>query len=152
MTSVTDKIVSTEASGPFFGSSMLREDKDKQVPSIVVVVQENRSFTDVVHHPFPPLKIKAHAQQLELINGELVVSFLEGELEKMVEDFKFASVLKFFDRCLPIDFVQQKIVKSWGFLEVPMTTFMDNQHILLYFVSKHDHMHACAREGQVIVG
>lgn len=91
------------------------------------------------------MKFKVPPQRLEMINGELGINFLKAEMEKVVEDLKFALVLKFSIWRPPIDVIGQKVIKSWDFMEVPMISFMDNHNVLMHLASKKDYLHAWAQ-------
>lgn len=59
-------------------------------------------------------------------------------------------MLKFLSRHPLINILQQSIIKTWGFLEVPMVDLMDNFHVLLHMANKRDYLHAWAREGHIV--
>ncbi|KAG2682454.1 hypothetical protein I3760_11G192500 [Carya illinoinensis] len=62
------------------------------------------------------------------VDGEQGFIFLEVEMTKATEDFKFAFLLKFSCMRPSIDDVRSHIAKSWGLKEVPVVIFMDDLH------------------------
>lgn len=50
-----------------------------------------------------------------------------------------------------IDVIWLNIIKTWGFKEVSIVSFMDYSHVLLHLANEQDYLHAWAREGRVIV-
>lgn len=89
----------------------------------------------------------------ELINRELGVSFSDMEIEKIVEDVKYALALKFVVHRPSIELLRQHIFTLWGFLKKPnVLCSMYNKHVLLQLMLKRDYMHSWAREGRMVVG
>lgn len=70
--------------------------------------------------------------KLELIYVNLGFVFLYVEMDQAVEDLKFTLVLKFLPSRLAIDVIRVQIIKTLGFSEVPMISFMDEFHVLLH--------------------
>lgn len=89
--------------------------------------------------PLLHLNYKVPPRRPKMINGDLGINFFEAEMEKVVEDLKFALVLKFIVRRPPIDVICQHIIKSWKFLEVPTISSMDNHHVLLHLALERDY-------------
>lgn len=86
----------------------------------------------------------------KLINGEMEISFIDTNMEKVDEDVKLALILKFSVRRPPIDLMWLHINMSWGFLDSLIVNFMDKQPVLLDLASEKDYLHAWAREGRMV--
>lgn len=71
---------------------------------------------------------------------------------KVVEDLKFALILKFYAWRPPTDVIWQQISKCCSFLEVLMIRLMDRHSVLLHLILERDYIHAWAWEGCVVVG
>lgn len=84
------------------------------------------------------------------INGDLGFVFSDVEMDRVAEDLKFTLILKFLSSRPSIDVLQCQIIKTWGFSEVPMISFMDDFHVLLHLANEKDYLHAWAREGRVV--
>lgn len=78
--------------------------------------------------------------------------FFDVEMDRAAEDLKFALVLKFLSKRPSIDVLRLKIIKMWGFSEVPMISFMDDYHVWLHLANEKDCLHAWMREGRVVAG
>ncbi|XP_035546552.1 uncharacterized protein LOC118348611 [Juglans regia] len=113
---------------------------------------KRRTFAEVLQRPIPPPKFKLSVRHPEVINGELGFIFSDLEMEKAAEDLKFALVLKFLSSRPSIDVLRKNIIKTWGFSEVPMISFMNDFHVLLHLANEKDYLHAWAREGRVVAG
>lgn len=59
----------------------------------------------------------------EMVDGGLGFVFTDAEMDRVVEELKFAWVLKFLSVRLSIDVLRRHIIKSWGIVEVPMISF-----------------------------
>ncbi|KAI9184707.1 hypothetical protein LWI28_000187 [Acer negundo] len=62
------------------------------------------------------------------------------EMERAIEDLKLALVLKFLSSRPSIDVLRVQIIKTWGFSEVSMINFMDNNHVLLHLANEKDYI------------
>ncbi|KAF5450314.1 hypothetical protein F2P56_030677 [Juglans regia] len=86
------------------------------------------------------------------VDGEPGLVFTEPEMSTAAEDFRFAIVLKFVRMRPTIDDVRLAIIKSWGLLEIPTVSVMDDYHVLVKMQTERDFMHAWARKGRLIAG
>ncbi|KAK3188863.1 hypothetical protein Dsin_028424 [Dipteronia sinensis] len=111
-----------------------------------------KSFAQALQRPIPSSKYRIPLRRPELINGDLGFVFSDVEMERAAEDLKYALVLKFLSSRPSIDVLRVQIIKTWGFSDVPMISFMDDRHVLLHLANKKDYIHAWAREGKVVVG
>ncbi|KAI9195370.1 hypothetical protein LWI28_014229 [Acer negundo] len=73
-------------------------------------------------------------------------------MKRAAKDLKHALVLKFLSSRPSIDVLGVQIIKTWGFSEVSMISFMDNHHVLLHLANKKNYVHVWAREGKVVAG
>lgn len=115
-------------------------------------VMQEKSFTQAVRRTIPTKCFKILVQQPKLLNGELGFVISKVEVDKTTEDLCFSLVLKFTTWRPSIDIVWKQIIKTWGFLEMPMINFMDNYHVLLHLANERDYVHAWAQEGRVVAG
>ncbi|KAG6671289.1 hypothetical protein I3843_Q001900 [Carya illinoinensis] len=86
------------------------------------------------------------------VDDDLGFIFTEVEMNKVAEGFPFALVLKFICTRPLIDAVRLAIVKTWGLLEIPTVSFMEDYHVLVQMASEREFVHGWAREGQIIEG
>ncbi|KAL5995846.1 hypothetical protein ACLOJK_025917 [Asimina triloba] len=86
------------------------------------------------------------------INDELGFVFMETEMTKAAEEYKFAIVTKFFRVRPSIDVIRLNVVKKWGLVEILTISFMDDYHVLLQMKNERDFVHGWAREGRVMEG
>lgn len=122
----------------------------------IVVDHENRTRTlDIIctssPTPCPQPKFYLPLRKPEFINGDLGVVFSNAKIDRVLEDSKFALVLKFLSKRPSIDVLCLKIIQTWGFMEASMVSFMDDFHMLLHLANEKDYLHAWAREGRVVV-
>lgn len=54
------------------------------------------------------------------------------------EELKFPLVLKFVSKRPSIDVLRLQIIKTWGFTEVLMISFVDEVHVLLHLANEKD--------------
>ncbi|KAK3184522.1 hypothetical protein Dsin_031808 [Dipteronia sinensis] len=108
-----------------------------------------KSFAQALQRPIPSSKYRIPLRRPELINGDLGFVFSDAEMERAAEDLKYALVLKFLSSRPSIDVLRVQIIKTWGFSDVPMISFMDDLHVLLHLANEKDYIHAWAREGRV---
>ncbi|XP_042958005.1 uncharacterized protein LOC122293494 [Carya illinoinensis] len=111
-----------------------------------------RSFAQALQRPIPTAKFRIPLRKPELISGELGFVFSEVEISRVAKELKYALVLKFFSKRPSIDVLRRQIIKSWGFSEVPIISFMDELHVLLHLANEKDYLHAWAREGRYVAG
>lgn len=62
--------------------------------------------------------------------------FSDAKIDHAVDKFKFKLVLKFLSKRPPIDTLRTQIIKSLGFREVHIISFMDKFHILLHLTNE----------------
>lgn len=86
------------------------------------------------------------------VDSEPSFIFTKLEMMKAVEDFHFALFLKFVRTRPAIDDIRLANVKSWGLLDIPMGSVMDDHHVLVKIQSERDFVHGWARESRLIVG
>ncbi|KAK1578171.1 hypothetical protein Q3G72_028139 [Acer saccharum] len=86
------------------------------------------------------------------INGELGFIFSEPEMAKAAEDYKFAIVMKFMHARPSIDNIRFSVVKTWGLMETPTISFMDDYHVLIQMKNERDFVHGWTREGRTMEG
>lgn len=86
------------------------------------------------------------------IDGEPRFLFMDLEMSKVVEEFCFALVVKFVRLRPTIDDVSLAIIRSWGLLEIPTVSVMDDFHLLVQLKSEWDFIHRWACEGRIIAG
>lgn len=125
---------------------MMLADKDSKE------VMQEKSFTQAVRWTILAKCFKILVQQLKLLNGELGFVISKAEVDKTMEDLCFSLVLKFTTRRPSIDIVWKKIIKTWGFLEMPTIKFMDNYHVLLHLANEKDYVDTWTQEGRVVAG
>lgn len=89
--------------------------------SQTLVVQGRRSFADTIQLP-PLTRFRVPPRRLELINGQLGVSFSDMKMEKIAKDMKFALVLKKPTYFYIMSFYGKTDRKFYGY----------NQHDLFY--------------------
>lgn len=75
------------------------------------------------------------------VDGEPCFVLTELKMTKVADDFKFALVLKFTHTRPSIDEIRNVVIKSWGLLEVPIISFMDDHHVLLQMKNELDFVH-----------
>lgn len=102
-----------------------------EASTLELVLMQKKMYADLVRWP-PPTAFWVPPRRPEIINGEMGMSFIDMEREKIAEDLKFALVLKFVVHRPPIKTLRQHILRSWGFMEKPTISFMDKQHVLLH--------------------
>lgn len=86
------------------------------------------------------------------IGGEKGFIFLEHEMSKAAEDFRFTLVLKFLRSCPSINLIRTTIIKTWGLTKIPTMSFMDCFHVLIQMQNEKDFIHSWAREGRTLAG
>ncbi|KAI9185127.1 hypothetical protein LWI28_004452 [Acer negundo] len=111
-----------------------------------------KSFAQALQRPILSSKYKISLRGPELINGDLGFVFSDVEMERATEDLKHALMLKFLTSRPSIDVLRVQIIKTWGFSEVPMISFIDNHHVLLHLANEKDYILAWARERRVVAG
>lgn len=117
--------------------------------------QQGRSFLDAAKYSLGgeistslPLQLRT----LELTKGELGFIFMDVEVKRLTEDFRYALIVKFLSSRPSIDWIRVTIVKTWGLLEVPVVSHMDALHVLVQMQNEGDFIHAWAREGRLVDG
>lgn len=73
-------------------------------------------------------------------------------MPKAADDFRYALVLKFVRSRPSIDDVRLAIIKSWGLIDIPTVSVMDDHHILVQMKSERDFVHGWTHEGRLIAG
>lgn len=71
-----------------------------------VVVHEGMTFANVMWWPFVTQMFMIPSRRLEVINGEMGIGFTNAKMRKIINDMKFALVLKFSMRFPPIDILR----------------------------------------------
>lgn len=113
---------------------------------------ERKSFAEALKWPLPQAKCRLSIHKPELVNGELGFVFSDAKMECATKELKFALVLKFIALHPSIHVLSNQTIKTWGFSEVPMISFMDDHHVLLHLSNEKDYVHAWAREGASMAG
>ncbi|CAI9777355.1 unnamed protein product [Fraxinus pennsylvanica] len=96
-------------------------------------VQQGQSFLEATKHSVCgeiPASQPLQMRRPKLIEGELSFIFTDLEVKRLVEDFRFALVLKFLSFRRNIDLVRAAIAKTWGLREVPVVSHMDASNVL----------------------
>ncbi|KAF5481437.1 hypothetical protein F2P56_002087 [Juglans regia] len=108
------------------------------------------SYVQIVSKVGTPSAFKVPMRYPVDVDGEPGFVFTEPEMSKAAEDFHFAIVLKFVRMRPTIDDIRLAIIKSWGLLEIPTVSLMDDYHVLVKMQTERDYLHGWAREGQLI--
>ncbi|CAI9777356.1 unnamed protein product [Fraxinus pennsylvanica] len=96
-------------------------------------VQQRQSFLEVAKHSVCreiPASQLLQLRRPKLIEGELGFIFTDVEVKRLVEDFRFALVLKFLSFRPNIDLVRAAVAKTWGLWEVLVVSHMDASNVL----------------------
>ncbi|KAI9184748.1 hypothetical protein LWI28_000754 [Acer negundo] len=111
-----------------------------------------QSYAHVVAKPMDNPSFKIPMRFSVDINGELGFIFSKPEMAKAAEDYKFAIVMKFMHARPLIDNIRLNIVKTWGLLEIPTISFMDDYHVLIQMKNERDFVHGWTHEGRTMEG
>lgn len=128
------------------------KEKEKGKGSLRWALGGERSFIQALQRPLSVAKFRFPSRKPEMIDGDLGFVFTDAEIDRVADDLKFVLVLKFLSARPSIDVLRRHIIKSWGFVEVPMISFMDDFHVLLHLATEKDYLHAWAREGRIVAG
>lgn len=63
-------------------------------------------------------------------------------MDRVAEDLRFALILKFVLAKPSIVVLRKQFIKTWGFVEVPMISFINNYHVLIHLTNENDYFHA----------
>ncbi|KAL6005451.1 hypothetical protein ACLOJK_006018 [Asimina triloba] len=111
-----------------------------------------KSYAQVVNNKseHPTFKILMHFPVD--IDGEMSFVFSELEMIKAADEFRYALVMKFMKTRHSIDKIRLTVVKTWGLIDVPTISFMDEFHVLIYMKNERDFVHGWTCEGRTVEG
>jgi hypothetical protein len=110
------------------------------------------TYVQMVSKGASPSSFKVLMRYLVDVDGEPGFVFMEPEMKKAVEEFRFPLVMKFVHIRPMVDDIHLAIIKSWGLLEIPTVSVMNDHHVLVKLQSERDFVHAWARGGRLIAG
>ncbi|CAA2982383.1 Hypothetical predicted protein [Olea europaea subsp. europaea] len=94
----------------------------------------------------PPLQLRKPA----MIEGDLGFIFMEAKVKHLVEEFRFALILKFLSYRPNIDLTRAAIAKNWGLRVMPVVSSMDSSHVLVQMKNEGDFLRARQRRKIVV--